>query len=77
MLYDFHSTQNKKKPNSIHATYLVTGTQSLSPPQPQDDVPDESSPSQQEPASYTATSLLLVDQDNLDSQPNSSLASNA
>lgn len=25
MLYDFYSTQNAKKPNSIHATYLVAG----------------------------------------------------
>lgn len=65
MLYDFHQTQNKKKPNLLHATYLITGTQSVSPPQPEDHVPDQSS---QEPASYQATSLLLVDQDNLDSQ---------
>lgn len=27
MLYDFHSTQNAKKPNSIHATYLIAGRQ--------------------------------------------------
>lgn len=27
MLYEFHSTQNAKKPNSIHATYLVAGRQ--------------------------------------------------
>jgi len=25
MLYEFHRTQNAKKPNSVHATYLVTG----------------------------------------------------
>ena len=25
MLYEFHHTQNAKKPRSIHATYLVTG----------------------------------------------------
>ncbi|KAF1994816.1 hypothetical protein P154DRAFT_501321 [Amniculicola lignicola CBS 123094] len=25
MLYEFHSKQNAKKPNSIHATYLLTG----------------------------------------------------
>jgi DNA polymerase delta subunit 3 len=26
MLFEFHQNQNAKKPNSIHATYLVTGT---------------------------------------------------
>lgn len=26
MLFDFHQKQNAKKPNSIHATYLVSGT---------------------------------------------------
>ncbi|KAI4738760.1 hypothetical protein E4T50_10776 [Aureobasidium sp. EXF-12298] len=66
MLYDFHQTQNKKTPNSLHATYLITGIQSLSPPQPEDHVLDQSSPAHQEPTSYQATSLLLVDQDNLD-----------
>lgn len=25
MLFDFHKTQNTKKPNSVHATYLITG----------------------------------------------------
>lgn len=25
MLFDFHKHQNAKKPNSVHATYLVTG----------------------------------------------------
>lgn len=26
MLYDFHEKQNAKKTNSIHATYLISGT---------------------------------------------------
>ena len=26
MLYDFHKSQNDRKPGSIHATYLVYGT---------------------------------------------------
>jgi len=25
MLYEFHQTQNAKRPNSVHATYLLTG----------------------------------------------------
>ncbi|KAI4726943.1 hypothetical protein E4T49_05241 [Aureobasidium sp. EXF-10728] len=58
MLYDFHRTQNKKQPNSLHVTYLVTGTQTLSPPGAEDD---------EDPGRYRATSLLLVDEDNLDS----------
>ena len=27
MLYDFHHKQNKKKPGTLHATYLITGRQ--------------------------------------------------
>jgi DNA polymerase delta subunit 3 len=27
MLYDFHKWQNDKRPGSLHATYLVYGTQ--------------------------------------------------
>ena len=27
MLYEFHSQQNAKKPGTVHATYLVSGTQ--------------------------------------------------
>lgn len=27
MLYEFHRQQNSKKPGSVHATYLLTGTQ--------------------------------------------------
>jgi DNA polymerase delta subunit 3 len=26
MLFDFHQKQNAKRPNSVHATYLITGT---------------------------------------------------
>lgn len=25
MLYDFHTTENARKPNCVHATYIVTG----------------------------------------------------
>jgi DNA polymerase delta subunit 3 len=33
MLFEFHQKQNAKKPGSIHATYLITGTRL--PPKPQ------------------------------------------
>jgi DNA polymerase delta subunit 3 len=29
MLYDFHAHENAKKPGSIHATYLLAGTQKV------------------------------------------------
>ena len=32
MLYEFHRTQNARKANSVHATYLVTGTPKVSWP---------------------------------------------
>ncbi|KAH0390263.1 hypothetical protein KCU89_g15783, partial [Aureobasidium melanogenum] len=75
MLYDFHRSQNNKLPKSLHATYLVTGTQSLLPQQAENDTLDtqdasdktlQTSPAHQTPAAYQATSLLLVDEDNLD-----------
>ena len=33
MLYDFHQKQNAKKPDSIHATYLLTGKKRPKPSQ--------------------------------------------
>lgn len=35
MLYDFHKRQNDKKPNTVHATYIIYG--SRSPPVQQDE----------------------------------------
>lgn len=32
MLYDFHHNENSKKPNSVNATYIITGMQQ--PPEP-------------------------------------------
>ena len=31
MLFDFHHTQNARKPGSVHATYLLTGSTSPKP----------------------------------------------
>jgi len=31
MLYDFHRSQNARKPGSVHATYLLYGTASANP----------------------------------------------
>ena len=33
MLYEFHRKQNAKKPGSVHATYLITGTRHLPKPE--------------------------------------------
>ena len=33
MLYDFYSHENGKKPGSVHATFLLYGTQSAQTPQ--------------------------------------------
>ena len=84
MLYDFHRSQNQKKPKSLHATYLVTGKQTIQQQLPTDgatsqDGPDvvmQSSPApsspphaqQQESQEYSATSILLVDEDQLESE---------
>src|ERR1700712_2034899 len=34
MLYDFHRSQNAKKPGTIHATYLISGSKSKEKPEP-------------------------------------------
>ena len=33
MLYDFHQSENSKKPGTVHATYLVYGTKNDRKPQ--------------------------------------------
>ena len=90
MLYEFHSSQNKNKPGTLHATYLITGKQTITigqedqsnGTQSQDgqDVVMPSSPMPSSPANrhsqhqnsdtreYIATSVILVDQDHLESQ---------
>ena len=32
MLYEFHQNENSKKPNSVNATYVITGVQQLPEP---------------------------------------------
>lgn len=52
MLYEFHRKQNAKKPGSVHATYLLTGTRRVERVEPQtnggagqdEDTPMQSSP---------------------------------
>lgn len=85
MLYDFHRSQNQNKPKSLHATYLITGKQTIQRQLPTDGVtsqdgPDtvmQSSPApssppheqqQEESREYSATSILLVDEDHLESE---------
>ena len=34
MLYDFHQSENSKKPGTVHATYLVYGTKNDKKSQP-------------------------------------------
>ncbi|THX65287.1 hypothetical protein D6D11_00547 [Aureobasidium pullulans] len=36
MLYDFHHSQNSKKPTTLHATYLITGRKTISLEQAED-----------------------------------------
>ncbi|KAI5201630.1 hypothetical protein E4T39_05144 [Aureobasidium subglaciale] len=59
MLYHFHHSQNKKQPNSLDATYLITGLQTIVPKQAED-ATAESQPELRESHAYQATSLLLI-----------------
>lgn len=40
MLYDFHHTQNTRKPGSVHATYLLYGTMTAKPAASEDSQKD-------------------------------------
>ncbi|KAF2143621.1 uncharacterized protein K452DRAFT_317095 [Aplosporella prunicola CBS 121167] len=80
MLSDFYSTQNAKKPQSIHATYLVTGTKRPEPAAhtngtnhgANEDVHMQSSPyqslapEQDEEQSIKTTSITLVKEEDLE-----------
>jgi DNA polymerase delta subunit 3 len=70
MLFDFHQKQNAKKPGSVHATYLITGTRT--PPKPQhhanaDTQPNSSAPqAPEDDAEPTPVrSVLLVKEEHL------------
>jgi DNA polymerase delta subunit 3 len=73
MLFDFHQKQNEKKANSVHATYLLTGTKRGPKPTNGTDVPMPSSPfmsSMPEPEATAeepikTTTILLVREEEL------------
>lgn len=81
MLYDFHRQQNAKKPGTIHATYLISGTKQIATEasnanvqQDGEDTPMQSSPfmssSLHQPEESTAESgvlsITLVKEENLE-----------
>ena len=41
MLYDFHRRETTQKPGSVHATYLVSGTQVVTEPPVENGIKDE------------------------------------
>ncbi|KAM5354331.1 hypothetical protein ACJ41O_000980 [Fusarium nematophilum] len=60
MLYDFHSSQNAQRANSIHATYLVYGIKNPDDQQPDGDVEMSSSMPEQEPLSDEVPTTMLT-----------------
>ena len=81
MLYEFHRTQNAKRPNSVHATYLVIGRKRRQTThngvhiKMDEDTPMESSPmpsslpvpeSEQEVEQTPTTSVTLVKEENFE-----------
>jgi DNA polymerase delta subunit 3 len=78
MLYDFHKSQNGKRPGSVHATYLVYGTRKDehggSQPKPsQDDNDIDMMSSMPEPEEnddpVPVLTLSLVPEDRLNGTP--------
>lgn len=74
MLYDYHAYQNKEKPDSIHATYLISGRKRAVKAENGGDVEMSSSmPDQEEPHSedIPTTTLTLVGEEKLQGRPSS------
>lgn len=82
MLFDFHKTENGKKPNSVSATYLISGVQTLQKlpaanggPKDGEDIVMRSSPymssmpqpEEKEPSMRT-TSFVLAREEDLDGE---------
>lgn len=67
MLYDFHVYQNAQKAESVHATYLVYGTQAIDKTQQNGDVEMSSSMPEHEEVSeeVPTTTLTLVREEDL------------
>lgn len=82
MLYDFHQNENSKKPNSVNATYVITGVQQLEAPAANGKANDDgdgddfmqsspyissSMPNQDDPAETVPTiSIILVREEDLE-----------
>jgi len=80
MLYDFHRQQNAKKPGTIHATYLLSGTKAeerAAPTNGAKDGEDEymqsspfmssSMPQPEDTGSSSTLTITLVREEDLDS----------
>lgn len=82
VLYEFHRTENAKKPQSVHATYVVSGVQK--PPEPpatnghiDEDEIMQSSPyipssmpnPDSEPESPRIVSIILAREEDLEGRP--------
>ncbi|CAG8949317.1 hypothetical protein HYFRA_00004943 [Hymenoscyphus fraxineus] len=64
MLYDFHRSQNQKKPGSVHATYLVSGTKRKEdPPATIGGVKDEDGDDYMQSSPFMGSSMLQPEQD--------------
>ena len=82
MLYDFHQNENSKKPNSVNATYVITGVRQLEAPAANGKANDDgdgddfmqsspyissSMPNQDDPAEMVPTvSIILVREEDLE-----------
>ncbi|CAG8979001.1 hypothetical protein HYALB_00009903 [Hymenoscyphus albidus] len=64
MLYDFHKSQNQKKPGSVHATYLVSGTKRTEdPPATIGGVKDEDGDDYMHSSPFMGSSMLQPEQE--------------
>ncbi|KAB2573692.1 DNA polymerase subunit Cdc27 [Lasiodiplodia theobromae] len=80
MLYHFHATENQKKPGSVHATYIITGTKHPEPatqanghgdedvPMPSSPIPSSlpDAPAEDEESRLKVTSIKLVGEEHMD-----------
>lgn len=71
MLYEFHRKQNSNRPNSVHATYLITGTKQQqhavnSPEDGEDTVSSFQRPEEDEHDPVPTRTIMIVKEANLD-----------
>jgi DNA polymerase delta subunit 3 len=69
MLYEFHKQQNAKKPESIHATYLLSGTKRKEEPTNGDTKKDNDGDNYMQSSQIMSSSMPVPEEDHSTASP--------